>query len=58
VTSIRFECLVLWIDLFLYRNNKIACCGLDPDILLLEEWYTEDDFRVIERGDEERDRFL
>jgi hypothetical protein len=56
--SIRLECLVLWIDLFLYRNNKIACCGLDPDVLLLEEWHTEDDFRVIERGDEERDRFL
>jgi hypothetical protein len=56
--SIRLECLVLWIDLFLYRNNKIIYYGLDPDILLLEEWYTEDDFRVIERGDEERDRFL
>jgi hypothetical protein len=66
VTSIRLEYLVLsdnrfvlWIDLsFLYWYNEIVYYGLDPDILLLEEWYTEDDFRVIERGDEERDGFL
>jgi hypothetical protein len=48
--NIRLEWFVLWFDLFLYRNNKISYHGLYPDILLFEEWYPENDFRVIKRG--------
>ena len=31
-------------DILLCRHNEVTSGGSDPDVLLLEEWHTEDDF--------------
>src|SRR3979490_1336036 len=43
-------------DILLCRHNEVASGRLNPHVLLLEERHTEDDFRMVEWGDEKWDR--
>ena len=41
-------------DLLLCRHNEIASGRLNLNLLLLEEWHTENNFRMVEQGNEKR----